>query len=80
MESLVLHVVQPVVSHPDAVRLQTVELEEATILEMMVHADDRAAFDEEDGRLLRAVRTVVSAAAGRRKATVELVEAFSEEE
>ncbi len=80
MEALALHVVRPIVSHPDEVAIQTIEADDVTILELMVHADDRDRFEEEDGRVLRAVRTILSAAAGRRKATLELVEAFSDEE
>ena len=73
MEGVVRHVVTPLLQHPDAVEIKTVEGEAAVMLELSVHDDDRSVFEDDDGKLLRAVRTVLSAAAGRRKATVDLV-------
>ncbi len=73
MPELVLHVVRSIVAHPDDVTITPVEAEEVTILELRVHPDDVAAVDGERGRTLRAIRTVVSAAAGERKTTVELI-------
>lgn len=80
MEALARHVIEPIVSHPDDVAIQVIEGDDVTILELVVHPDDRAVFDAEDGRALRAVRTLLSAAAGRSKATIELVDSFSDEE
>lgn len=77
MQALVLHLVRPLVKHPDEIRIQTVEGEAVVTLEMTVHADDRAIFDEDGGRTLRAIRNVISAAAGQRKATLDLVEAHT---
>lgn len=71
MEALVAHLVKPLVDHPDAVTVNAVEGEAVTILELSVDPSDRALFD--DDSTLRAVRNVVSAAAGSQKATVELV-------
>lgn len=79
MEDLVRHLVAPLVAHPDDVSLNTVEGDSVTIVELSVHDDDRKVFDD-DGTL-RAVRNVLSAAAGSQKATVELVsDGDSEEE
>jgi|JI61114BRNA_FD_contig_31_5944821_length_1191_multi_6_in_0_out_0_3 predicted RNA-binding protein YlqC (UPF0109 family) len=78
MIELVEHLLKPIVSHPDAVSVQVVEGDAVTILEIVVHPDDRPIFDADDGRTLRAVRNIVSAAAGRRKATVDIVEAHGE--
>lgn len=79
MRDLALHLMQPIVAHPDAIELQVVEGEAAVILEAIVHADDREKLEEDGGRTLRAIRNVLSAAAGRRKATLDLVDAFSPE-
>lgn len=76
MEALTLHLVRPLVAHPDDVRVQAFEGDAVTILETIVHPDDRVIFEDDGGRTLRSICTVISAAAGRRKATVELVEAF----
>ncbi len=71
MEALVRHLVTPLLSHPDDVRVRAVEGESVTILEVAVHAHDRPVLEDEG--TLRAVRNIVSAAAGSKKATVELV-------
>lgn len=72
MEALVRHLVVPLLSQPDALALNTVEGEDVTVVELSVHDDDRHLFGGEDS-MLRAVRSVLSAAAGSRKATVELI-------
>lgn len=74
MEALVRHLVEPLVRHPGDVSLQTVEGEAVVMLELVVHPDDRAWLDEDKGRTLRAIRNVLSAAAGSRKATLDLVD------
>jgi predicted RNA-binding protein YlqC (UPF0109 family) len=80
MEALVRHVLAPVLAHPDALQVQSLEGEAATVLEIIVHADDRLALEADDAQTLRAARTILSAAAGRRKATIEVVDEFSDPE
>ena len=75
MEALVRHLVEPLVKHPEGVALRVVEGEASIILELSVDPADRALFTEEDGRVLRHVRTVLSAAAGSKKATIDLQDA-----
>lgn len=70
---LVQHVVKAIVAHPEDVTVTPVEADAVTILELRVHADDIAVVDGERGRTIRAIRSVVSAAAGERKTTVELI-------
>jgi predicted RNA-binding protein YlqC (UPF0109 family) len=84
MQDLVFHLVRPLVTHPDDVKVQVVEGEATVMLEMSVHKDDRERVQGDNGRTLRAIRNILSAAAGRRKATLDLVddhalEASSEE-
>jgi predicted RNA-binding protein YlqC (UPF0109 family) len=79
MLELALHLIRPIVRHPDAVAINVIEGEDATILETVVHPDDLALFHDEDDRVLRAVRTILSAAAGRKQATLELVESAPDE-
>lgn len=80
MLELALHLIRPIVRHPDAVQINVIDGEDATILETVVHAEDRALFHDEDDRVLRAVRTILSAAAGRKQATLELVGSAAAEE
>jgi predicted RNA-binding protein YlqC (UPF0109 family) len=79
MEALVRHVVEPIVHHKDAVSLKTVEGEAVVMMELVVHPDDKARVDGDKGRTLRAIRNILSAAAGSRKATLDLVDAFRAE-
>lgn len=74
MEPLVRHLVTPIVDHPEAISVQAVEGEAVVMLELVVHPDDRAKVDGDKGRTLRAIRNVLSAAAGSRKATLDLVD------
>ena len=78
MIELAEHLLKPIVAHPDDISIQVVEGDSATILEAVVHPDDRAIFDGDEGRTLRAIRNILSAAAGRRKATLDIVEAHAE--
>jgi predicted RNA-binding protein YlqC (UPF0109 family) len=73
MEALVRHLVEPIVKHPESISVQTVEGEDVVTLELSVHPDDRAILLGDDGNVLRAIRTVVSAAAGSQKASLDLM-------
>ncbi len=74
MQDLVFHLVKPIVSNPDEVKVNMVEGEATVMLELSVHADDVSAVQGENGRTLRSIRNILSAAAGRRKATLDLVQ------
>ena len=80
MEALVRHLVEPIVTQPDAVSIQAVEGEAVVMLELVVHPDDRDRVEGDKGRTLRAIRSVLSAAAGSRKATLDLVDEFGSRE
>lgn len=80
MEAVALHVVRHIVTHPDEVRVRAVTGDASVILETIVHPDDEARVTGENGRTIRAINNILSAAAGRRKATLELVDAFGAEE
>jgi predicted RNA-binding protein YlqC (UPF0109 family) len=74
MESLVRHLVEPIVQHPDAVSVQAVEGDAVTLYELVVHDDDRELFEADRGKTLRSIRNILSAAAGRQKASLDLVD------
>lgn len=80
MEPLVRHLLEPIVQHPDALEIQEVDTDAVLIVEVVTHDDDRAILEDDDGRNLRSIRSILSAAAGSRKATVELVDSLSEYE
>lgn len=74
MKALVDHVVRGLVKNPDAVRLNTVEGDASVLIELSVAPEDVARVKGPNGDTLRAIRTVLSASAGRRKAVLELLE------
>ena len=78
MEALLNHLVKPIVAHPDSVKVQIVESEDVTILEFIVHEDDYERLKEGGGRTLRSIRNIISAAAGKNRASVDLVEEFGD--
>ncbi len=74
MTSLVTFLARGVVSQPDAVSVNAVEGEASVVYELAVAPQDIAAVRGPEGATLSAIRAVVSASAGRRKAVVELVD------
>ena len=74
MSELVRFLVKHLVRYPDAVRVNEVQGEASILLELAVDAADVELVKGPDGETLRAIRTVLSAASGRRKAVLELIE------
>ena len=77
MEALVRHLVEPIVEHEDDISVQVVKGDSVVMLELVVHPDDRDRVKGDGGRTIRSIRTILSAAAGRKKATVDLVDEHS---
>lgn len=74
MKQLVEYVVRGLVAHPDSVHVNAVEGESSLLLELTVDPADAARVHGADGETLRALRTVLSASAGRRRAVLEFVD------
>ena len=76
MEELLTWVAQRLVDEPEAVRVETVETEDATVLRLHVAPDDVGKVIGRQGRLARALRTLVRAGGGRagRRTVLEIVE------
>jgi hypothetical protein len=77
VKQLVEYLARAVVSAPDEVFVNEVEGESSVLLELSVDPQDLDAIRGPDGETLRAIRTVLSASAGRRKAVLDLVEPSS---
>lgn len=73
MTELVRFLVAGVVKHPEDVVIDTQEGEAAVVIELQVNPADLSRVNGPDGETLRAIRQVVSASAGQRKAILELV-------
>jgi uncharacterized protein len=73
---LLLWLARQLVDDPAAVRVEQVEREDATVLQLYVADADRGKVIGRGGRIARALRTVVRAAAARerRRVVLEIVE------
>lgn len=76
MAELLAWLAKQLVDNPDAVRVEQVEREDATVLELYVDPEDRGKVIGRQGRLARALRTIVRAGAARsrRRIVLEIVE------
>ena len=63
MKELVEIIAKALVDHPDAVSVQEVEGEHSIILELKVADDDMGKVIGKQGRIAKAIRTVIKAAA-----------------
>ncbi|MCL2155311.1 MAG: KH domain-containing protein [Leptospirales bacterium] len=60
---LVSYMVKSLVDHPEQVEIREIEGEKSTILELKVTKDDIGKVIGKHGRIARAIRTIISAAA-----------------
>ena len=76
MKELVLFVAQSLVDHPEQVVVKETEGAEAVILELSVASDDMGKVIGKQGRIAKAIRTVIKAATAKnsKPVYVEIVE------
>lgn len=76
MEDLLEYLARSLVDEPDAVRVVRSEREGAVVLELHVAPDDVGKVIGRQGRVARALRTLVRASGGRRheRAVLEIVD------
>jgi len=76
MKELVIEIVKNVVDHPDEVDAREVEGEQTTIIEINTNPEDVGKVIGKKGRTIKAIRTLVNAAAVRqgKRVSVEIVE------
>lgn len=74
MKDLVLQITKALVDHPEDVLVTRKELNNQTLLEITVNPEDVGKIIGKQGRIIKAIRTVVKACAIRdnRKISVEL--------
>jgi predicted RNA-binding protein YlqC (UPF0109 family) len=68
------HLVRGIVRHPDDVSVRDKELRRGSVLEVRVHPEDLGKVIGRGGRTATALRTVVSALAGKGGARVDFVD------
>ena len=76
MLELVKYIAESLVDHPEEVRVKQVEGEKTIVLELSVAREDMGKVIGKQGRIAKAVRSVVKAAStrSRKKYVVEIVE------
>lgn len=76
MTELVLAIARSLVEHPEAVTATVVEGPSETVIELRVAPEDMGKVIGKQGRIAKAIRTVVKAAATKanQKVTVEIVQ------
>ena len=72
MKELVTYLAQALVEHPEEVRVSQVEGEKSIILELKVAPSDMGKVIGKQGRVAKALRTIVKAAAPRGEKVVHL--------
>lgn len=75
MEQLLKHIVRSLVDYPDEVEVQLLEGDRVTTLELRVSPDDVGKVIGRQGRIVKAIRTVMNAAAVRdnKRVMVEVI-------
>ena len=76
MKELLEAIVKPLVQFPDEVNVTLVEREDAQLLELRVNPSDMGKVIGKQGRIAKAIRTVMRAASGRdgKKVIVDIIE------
>lgn len=76
MKDLLEYLAKSLVDHPDEVHVSVTETESAVVLELAVAKDDIGKVIGKQGRIARALRTIVKAAAVRdgKRVVVEIVD------
>ncbi len=76
VKELVEHLAKALVDHPEQVEVREIEDERAIVLELRVAAEDMGKVIGKQGRIAKAIRTVVNAAALKenKRVLVEIVE------
>ena len=76
MKELLEAIVKPLVQFPDEVNITLIDREESQLLELRVNPTDMGKVIGKQGRIAKAIRTVMRAASGKdgKKVIVDIVE------
>ncbi|MGP4080256.1 KH domain-containing protein [Bacillus sp. Marseille-Q3570] len=75
MEELIETIVKALVDHPEDVRIEEVETSSTVTYQLTVHSEDMGKVIGKQGRIAKAIRTVINAAGTneRKKINLEIV-------
>lgn len=76
MKELIELISKKLVEHPEDVQVRVIESDQGQTYELRVHADDMGRVIGKNGRVAKAVRTLLSSAAAKQdiRATLEIIE------
>ena len=76
MKELIELISKKLVEHPDDVEVRVIENEDGQIFELRVHPDDMGRVIGKNGRVAKAVRTLIGSAAAKNniRVTLDIVE------
>lgn len=76
MKELVEFVSKKLVAHPEDVQVRVIEGDEGEVYELRVHPEDMGRVIGKNGRVAKAIRTLVGSAAAKKnvRASLEIVE------
>ena len=70
MKELLIFIAKSLVEHPEAVEVTETEREDSVLLELHVHEDDMGKVIGKQGKIAKAIHSVMKAAAGKRNTKV----------
>ena len=70
MKELLIFIAKSLVEHPEAVEVTETEREDSVLLELHVHEDDMGKVIGKQGKIAKAIRSVMKAEAGKRNTKV----------
>lgn len=70
MKELLIFIAKSLVEHPEAVEVTETKREDSVLLELHVHEDDMGKVIGKQGKIAKAIRSVMKAAAGKRNTKV----------
>ncbi len=75
MKSMIQTIAEALVDYPDQVRIEEIEKEHIIVYQLSVHPDDVGKVIGKQGRIAKAIRTVVTSAAvkNKKRVTVEIM-------
>lgn len=76
MKELIELISKKLVEHPEDVQVRVIESDQGQTYELRVHADDMGRVIGKNGRVAKAVRTLLNSAAAKQdiRATLEIIE------
>ena len=76
MKELVLYIIKSLVDDPDKVEVKEASGDKTTVVEIKVAEGDRGKIIGKEGRIIKAIRTIVNSASAKldKRASVEIIE------